>query len=77
MENTSFVVYIGIYIFVACVLFAYREVFKPTFEKWERASEVDYDFASVFLAVGWPFALCLLPLYLFVCVLIKLFKKLK
>lgn len=77
MENTSFVVYIGIYIFVACVLFAYREAFKPTFEKWERTSEVDYDFVSVFLAVGWPFALCLLPLYLFVCVLIKLFKKLK
>jgi hypothetical protein len=77
MENPSFVVYIVIYIFVACVLFAYREAFKPTFGKWERASEVDYDFASVFLAVGWLFALCFLPLYLFVCVLIKLFKKLK
>lgn len=77
MEKPIFVIYIGIYIFIACVLFAYREVIKMTFGKWERASEVDYDFVSVFLAVGWPFALCLLPLYLFVCVLIKLFKKLK
>lgn len=77
MENTSFFVYIGIYIFVVCILFAYREAFKPTFGKWERESEVDYDFASMFLAVGWPFALCFLPPYLFVCLLIKLFKKLK